>query len=95
MDDLTQLNFNILPHRIYSKDEYGRVLADCEFPERSKGEYVVTTVYVNDDLSGMAQIADQMMNLALSQVQKTGGRFVAAQDQYGGDWLRKKGLLTQ
>ena len=48
----TKVDFIILNHSIYSKNEYGRILAEITFPEHREGVYCIESTHVVDEYIG-------------------------------------------
>ncbi len=80
-----------LPHSIYSKDEYGRILAEIRFPEEEKGLYNIERTYVCESLFSV-NLAEELVDEALLQIRKQGGR-VKADCPFAKQYLEKKRIL--
>ena len=65
--------FVCLGHRIYSKDEFGRILAEITFPEEAPGQYVIDNVYIAPQLMSR-NLADELMREATAFIRRKGGK---------------------
>ena len=59
------------PHKIYSLDDKGKLLAEITFPFNSQGIYKINHTYVHPSLRKQG-IAGQLMRAAINDIRKTG-----------------------
>lgn len=85
------MNYITEANRIYSTDEKGKVIAEITFPEVSKGVFEIDHTFVDDSLRGQG-IAAKLVELAVSEIEKRGGK-VTASCSYARHYLEKNGKL--
>lgn len=81
------MDYIILSHSIYKKDENGRILAEITFPEHEKGIFTIERTYVCDDLRGQ-NVQEELVKMAISRIEEQGGR-VEATCPYASGWIRR------
>ncbi len=75
----------MLPHSIYAKNEYGKILAKVEFPEIRPGFYDIDNVYVAGD-DNLVEESGKLLKMAVDLIKEKGGR-ITSSDTYIGRWL--------
>ena len=63
-------------HRIYSKDQYGKVIAEISFNEIEKGIYNIDHTFVDESLRGKG-IASKLVEEAIKEIESRKGKVVA------------------
>lgn len=82
------MEFIRLAHRIYKKNEDGKVICEIEFPEIKKGECSITHTFVDDDYRGMG-LAKTLVEEAIKTIEARGEK-VSATCSYAKKVLDKK-----
>jgi len=82
---MSELNFNYLPHRIWAKDENGKVICEISFPEKEKGISDIESTFVDDDYRGQG-LAEKLVKLALKTIEERGDK-VVADCPYARKWI--------
>lgn len=85
------MNYITEANRIYSTDEKGKVIAEITFPKVSKGVFEIDHTFVDDSLRGQG-IAAKLVELAVSEIEKHGGK-VTASYSYARHYLEKNGKV--
>lgn len=78
------MNFITEDSRIYAKDERERIVAEITFPAKD-GVATIDHTFVDESLRGQG-IAGQLMEAAVSKIQKDGNK-IAATCSYAVKWL--------
>lgn len=64
-----------LPHRIYRKDENGKVIAEISFPETSEGICTIKEVFFDEDYRTLEE-TDAMIARAVSMIEGRGEKVI-------------------
>lgn len=73
-----------LPHRIYRKDENGKVIAEISFPETSEGTCTIKEVFFDEDYRTLEE-TDAMIARAVSMIESRGEK-VNFEHPYAKKW---------
>ena len=87
----TEVDFIILNHSIYSKNEYGRILAEITFPEHGEGVYCIESTHVVDEYIG-TEVPGQLVEAAVKRIREQGGK-VEAECPFARKYLAERGML--
>ena len=87
----TEVDFIILNHSIYSKNEYGRILAEITFPEHREGVYCIESTHVVDEYIG-TEVPGQLVEAAVKRIREQGGK-VEAECPFARKYLAERGML--
>lgn len=74
-------------NRIYSSDEFGKVIAEVTFPTRDENRLDINHVYVDESLRGKG-LASHLMVLAYNEI-KARGKKIVAKCPYAITWFKK------
>lgn len=81
-----------LPHSIKSKDEYGRILGEIVFPEKTgEGHYTIESTYVAEEYLG-TDLGDRLVREAVKQIHEQGGVVEEAECPFARKWLHAHGV---
>ncbi len=81
------LNFVTLPHSIYSKNEYGKILAEITFPEVQPGFYNIEDTYLSESCYSQ-ELAQEMIKMAIAVIEEAGGKFTST-NPYVSGWIER------
>ncbi|MDD3122108.1 MAG: GNAT family N-acetyltransferase [Candidatus Izemoplasmatales bacterium] len=81
MDYITEEN------RIFSEDEYKKIIAEITFPTRDSSRMDIDHVYVDESHRGQG-IASHLMELAYAEI-KLRGKKIVAKCPYAISWFKK------
>lgn len=84
------MEFIIEENRIFKKDENGKVIAEIEFEEIQSGLFNIFHTFVDESLRGQG-IASKLVEMALSEIQKKGGK-PQATCSYAQKYFEKHGI---
>ncbi|MDD5867023.1 MAG: hypothetical protein PUC75_05215 [Lachnospiraceae bacterium] len=79
-------NWIELPHRIYRKDENGKVIAEISFPETKKGECTIKEVFFDEDYRSLEE-TNTMIARAVSVIHGRGEK-VIFEHPYAKKWQK-------
>ena len=81
------MEFTCEEGRIFANDEHGRLVAEITFPDLSDAAVNLNHTFVDRSLRGQG-IADQLIRLAIDQVEERGLR-IRLSCSYAKDWFNK------
>jgi predicted GNAT family acetyltransferase len=88
MSDM-ELTWIKLPHRIYAKNDDGKVICEITFPETGSGVCTIDHTFVDDDARGMG-LASRLVESAVNEIEDRGEK-AEATCQYASKWMKEHG----
>ena len=79
------INWIELPHKIYGKNEYGKIIAEVTFPEKKPGICTIEDCFFDEDYRSLEDV-DRLMERAYEMV-KSRGEKLESDHPYGRKWL--------
>ena len=76
-----------MPHRIWARDENGKVICEISFPEKEKGVTDIESTFVDEDFRGQG-LAEKLVGLALEIIEKRGDKVIAS-CPYARKWIHE------
>ena len=74
-------------YRIYSTDEFGKIVAEITFPQTEPGVFTIEHTFVDSSLRGQG-VAGKLVQAAVDEIKSRGGE-VRATCSYALRWLEK------
>ncbi|MCR4781252.1 MAG: N-acetyltransferase [Lachnospiraceae bacterium] len=89
-EKIKEIDWIQLPHRIYGRDDDGRVICEITFPETAPGVCTIESTFVNEDYRGKG-LAGKLVAEAIELI-KSRGEKVEAECPYAKTWIKDKGF---
>jgi predicted GNAT family acetyltransferase len=89
-EKIKEIDWIQLPHRIYGRDDDGRVICEINFPETAPGVCTIESTFVNEDYRGKG-LAGKLVSEAIAMIEGRGEK-VEATCAYAKVWMKHKGV---